>query len=150
MRLALFQPDIAQNAATLIRTCACLSVPVDIIEPCGFVMSDARFKRAGMDYVEKAAITRHPSWEAFLERKPGRIVLLTTRSALSYTDFAFSPADVLLLGRESAGVPEDVHDMVDARVTVRMSPAMRSLNVAMAGAFVLGEALRQVDGFPKR
>jgi len=148
MRLALFQPDIPQNAATLIRTAACLGVPLDIIEPCGFVLSDARFRRAGMDYLAQAALIRHESWERFLAAKTGRLVLLTTRSALAYTDFAFADGDSLLLGRESAGVPDFVHDAAEARITVPMRPGLRSLNVAIAGSMVLGEALRQMKSFP--
>ncbi|HTT99471.1 MAG TPA: tRNA (cytidine(34)-2'-O)-methyltransferase [Rhizomicrobium sp.] len=149
MRLALFQPDIAQNAATLIRLGACLGVAVDIIEPCGFVFSDRNFRRAGMDYLEKAAVTRHASWTAFVEnRAPGRIVLLTTRSTEPYTTFTFRQNDTLLLGRESAGVPEEIHATADARLCIPLRPALRSINVALAGAMVLGEALRQTNGFP--
>ncbi len=149
MRLALFEPDIAQNAATLIRLGACLGVPVDIIEPCGFVFSDRNFRRAGMDYLEKAAVTRHASWNAFLEtRAPGRIVLLTTKAKEPYSAFAFQPDDTLLLGRESAGVPDDVHARADARLCIPLREGLRSINVALAGAMVLGEALRQTNGFP--
>jgi tRNA (cytidine/uridine-2'-O-)-methyltransferase len=148
MRLALFQPDIAPNAGTLIRLGACLGVPVDIIEPCGFVLSDARFRRAGMDYLEMAAVTRHVSWEAFRGALSGRLVLLTSKGSDPYTGFSFRPEDTLLLGRESAGVPEDVHASVDARLRIPLKPGLRSLNVAIAGAMVLGEALRQTRGFP--
>lgn len=148
MRLALFQPDIAPNAGTLIRLGACLGVPVDIIEPCGFVLSDARFRRAGMDYLEMAAVTRHVSWEAFRGALSGRLVLLTSKGSDPYTGFSFEPEDTLLLGRESAGVPDDVHASVDARLRIPLKPGLRSLNVAQAGAMVLGEALRQTKGFP--
>lgn len=149
MRLALYEPDIAQNAGTLIRLGACLGVPVDVIEPCGFPWGNDRFRRAGMDYLELADVTRHASWEAFLKaRGANRIVLLTTRSAEPHHRFAFAPDDTLLLGRETAGVPEAVHDRADARLTVPMRPDARSLNVAIAGAMVLGEALRQTEGFP--
>lgn len=148
MRLALFQPDIAPNAGTLIRLGACLGVPVDIIEPCGFVLSDARFRRAGMDYLEMAAVTRHVSWEAFRGALSGRLVLLTSKGSDPYTSFSFEPEDTLLLGRESAGVPDDVHASVDARLRIPLKPGLRSLNVAQAGAMVLGEALRQTKGFP--
>jgi tRNA (cytidine/uridine-2'-O-)-methyltransferase len=149
MNLALYQPDIAQNAATLIRLGACVGVPVDVIEPCGFVFSDRNFRRAGMDYLEKAAMTRHISWKAFLERRaPGRIVLLTTKASEPYTAFAFRPDDTLLLGRESAGVPDEVHATADARLCIPLRDGLRSLNVALAGAIVLGEALRQTNGFP--
>jgi len=149
MNLALFQPDIAQNAATLIRLGACLGVPVDVVEPCGFVFSDKNFRRAGMDYLDQAAVTRHASWSVFLQnRSPGRIVLLTTKSSKPYTTFAFRPDDTLLLRRESAGVPDEVHVAVDARLCITLREGLRSLNVALAGAMVLGEALRQTNGFP--
>jgi tRNA (cytidine/uridine-2'-O-)-methyltransferase len=146
MRLALYQPDIAQNAASLIRLGACLGVAVDIIEPCGFLFSEKGFKRAGMDYLELASVTRHSSWTAF--RPEGRLVLLTTRATLSYTRFAFAPDDVILLGRESAGVPDEVHAAAQARLRIPMRTEARSINVAQAAAMVLGEALRQTDGFP--
>src|SRR5262249_8690707 len=114
MRLALYQPDIAQNCASLIRLGACLGVPVDIIEPCGFLFSEKGFRRAGMDYLELGSVTRHPSWEAF--RPQGRLILLTTRAALPYTEFAFAPDDVILLGRESVGVPDAVHAAAHTRL----------------------------------
>ena len=149
MNLAMFQPDIAQNAATLIRLGACLGVPVDVVEPCGFVFSDKNFRRAGMDYLDQAAVTRHASWSVFLQnRAPGRIVLLTTKSSEPYTAFTFRPDDTLLLGRESAGVPDCVHEAATHRLRIPMRPGLRSLNVALAAAMVLGEALRQTKGFP--
>lgn len=149
MRLALYQPDIAQNAASLIRLGACLGVGVDIIEPCGFLFTDTGFRRAGMDYLEMAQVTRHSSWNAYLEgRSPGRIVLLTTKASEPYMTFAFVADDTLLLGRESAGVPQEVHDRADARLRIPLRAGLRSINVAQAGAMVLGEALRQTDGFP--
>ena len=148
MRLALFEPDIPQNTATIVRLGACLGVPVDVIEPCGFLFSEAGFRRAGLDYIERAEIVRHANWQAFREKTPGRLVLLTTKAALAYTAFAFEASDTLLLGRESAGVPDYVHEAAGARVAVPMRPGLRSLNVAMAGAMVLGEALRQTKGFP--
>ncbi|HVU21624.1 MAG TPA: tRNA (cytidine(34)-2'-O)-methyltransferase [Rhizomicrobium sp.] len=149
MKLALFQPDIAQNAATLIRLGACLDVAVEVIEPCGFVFSDRNFRRAGMDYLDRASVTRHVSWDAFLrDRAQGRIVLLTTKSTEPYTAFAFRPDDILLLGRESAGVPDEVHATADARLCIPLRAGLRSINVALAGAMVLGEALRQTNGFP--
>jgi len=149
MRLALYQPDIAQNAASLIRLGACLGVGVDIIEPCGFLFTEAGFRRAGMDYLEMAEVSRHSSWDAYLAaRVAGRIVLLTTKASEPYTSFTFDPGDTLLLGRESAGVPEDVHDRADARLRIPLRPGLRSINVAQAGAIVLGEALRQTSGFP--
>ena len=146
MRLALFQPDIAQNAASLIRLGACLGVGVDIIEPCGFVFSDRGFKRAGLDYVELAQVTRHQSWQRY--RAPGRLILLTTKAEMRYCDFSFAADDTILVGRESAGVPEDVHHAADARLLIAMRPGLRSINVAQAAAMVLGEALRQTNGFP--
>ena len=149
MRLALYQPDIAQNAASLIRLGACLGVGVDIIEPCGFLFSDAGFRRAGMDYLEMAQVSRHSSWEAYLAaRGAGRIALLTTKTRDPYTNFAFDLDDTLLLGRESAGVPDEVHNRADARLRIPLRSGLRSINVAQAGAMVLGEALRQTQGFP--
>lgn len=145
MRLALYQPDIPQNTGTLIRMGACFGVGVDIIEPCGFLFSDKKLKRAGMDYLDLADVVRHPSWEAFLEARVGhRLALLTTRGAESYLDFIFRPDDILILGRESAGVPEDVHARAEARL--RIPILARSLNVALAGAIALSEALRQTGG----
>jgi len=148
MRLALFQPDIPQNCASLIRLGACLGVAVDVIEPCGFLMSEARFRRAGMDYVEKAEVVRHASWTAFGAQQRGRLILLTVKASAPYTNFAFAADDTLLLGRESAGAPQEVHDAADARLRIPLRPGLRSINVAQAGAMVLGEALRQIEGFP--
>jgi|SRR5580765_6584556 tRNA (cytidine/uridine-2'-O-)-methyltransferase len=149
MRIALYQPDIAQNAASLIRLGACMGVALDIIEPCGFVFADKGFRRAGMDYLDQADVSRHDSWNAFLKNRPfGRIVLLTTKAVDPYTGFAFRPDDTLLLGRESAGVPDDVHARADARLRIPLRTGLRSINVAQAGAMVLGEALRQTNGFP--
>jgi tRNA (cytidine/uridine-2'-O-)-methyltransferase len=147
MRLALFQPDIPQNAASLIRLGACLGVPVDIIEPCGFLFSDSGFRRVGLDYVALATVLRHASWDVFRESLPGRLVLLTTKAQAAYTAFAFAPGDTLLLGRESAGVPDFVHEAADVRLCIPLKPPARSLNVAQAGAMVLGEALRQTGEF---
>lgn len=149
MRLALFEPDIPQNTGTLIRLGACLGLPVDIIEPCGFIWSDARLKRAGLDYGPLAEVRRHDSWADFCQNRAPktRLVLLTTKSAEPYVDFSFAPGDILILGRESAGVPDAVHAAVDARLTIPMRPPARSLNVAVAAAMVLGEALRQTGGF---
>ncbi|MEZ0215093.1 MAG: tRNA (cytidine(34)-2'-O)-methyltransferase [Xanthobacteraceae bacterium] len=150
--LALFQPDIAQNAGTLARSAACLQLGLHIIEPAGFPAGDAGFRRAGMDYLDRAAIRRHASFTAFeaWRRAEGRrLVLLSTRAALPYTHFAFAESDVLLLGRESAGVPDDVHMSADARLLIPIAPGARSLNVALAAAMVLGEALRQVGGFAR-
>ncbi|MBI1180858.1 MAG: tRNA (cytidine(34)-2'-O)-methyltransferase [Alphaproteobacteria bacterium] len=150
MRLALYQPDIPPNVGTLLRLAACLDVAVDIVEPCGFPMGERALRRAGMDYAGQARVTVHGSWDRFLAAGPGRLVLLTTHAPQCYTAFGFSPGDVLLLGRESAGVPGEVHDRAEARVRIPMAAGLRSLNVAVAAAMVLGEALRQTDGFPER
>jgi tRNA (cytidine/uridine-2'-O-)-methyltransferase len=147
IRLALYQPDIPQNTGTLLRLSACLGVALDIIEPCGFLLSDARLRRAGMDYLDLAALRRHESWERFQQARRGRLLLLTTAAETCYQDFAFQPGDTLLLGRESAGAPPEVHAAADARLLIPMQPGRRSLNVALAGAMVLGEALRQTGGF---
>jgi tRNA (cytidine/uridine-2'-O-)-methyltransferase len=147
MRLALFEPDIPQNAAAIIRLAACLGAPVDIIEPCGFLFSDSGFKRAGLDYLERAEIVRHVSWEAFRAAAAGRLVLLTTKAACAYTDFAFGATDTLLFGRESAGVPDFVHAAADSRIRIPLRAGLRSLNVAQTAAMALGEALRQTGGF---
>ncbi|MBB4285233.1 tRNA (cytidine(34)-2'-O)-methyltransferase [Roseospira goensis] len=151
MRVALYQPDMPQNAAAVMRLAACLGVPLDIIEPCGFLWDDKRLRRVGLDYWGAATIRRHSAWDAF-RAAPGvagaRVVLLTTQGAVSHLAFAFRADDVVMLGRESAGVPETVHAAVDARLTIPMAPGARSLNVAAAAAVVLGEALRQTDGFP--
>ncbi len=148
MRLALFEPDIPQNTGALLRLAACFGVPVDLIEPFGFVPDDRRLKRAALDYAAQVAICRHASWRAFLAaRDPAsRLVLLTTTGSLAHHRFAFAGNDTLLLGRETAGVPEAVHRAADARVRIPMVPGARSLNVAMAGAIALAEALRQTGG----
>ena len=148
MRLALFQPDIPQNTGTILRLAACAAVGVDIIEPCGFVLSDARMRRAGMDYLDRAEIAPHRSWRQFRETCNRRLILMTTRGTMPYTEFCFDAQDTLLLGRECAGVPPDVHDAAAARLAIPMVPGLRSLNVALAAAMVLGEALRQTGGFP--
>lgn len=148
MRIALYQPDIPQNAGAVIRLAACLGVPVDIIEPCGFVMSDRHFRRAGMDYLSHADLTRHIAWQQFVDGLGGRLVLLTTQAPMTHTELGYRPDDILLAGRESAGVPPEVHRAAGARVRVPMRPGLRSLNVAMALAMVAGEALRQLDAFP--
>ena len=148
MRIALFQPDIPRNAAAVIRLGACLGVPVDIIQPCGFLFSDTGFRRTGMDYVELADVLQHASWEAFLAARRGRIVLMTTKARLAYTEFSFRESDIILLGRESAGVPDAVHAAADARLRIPLRPGLRSLNVAMTAAMALGEALRQTGLSP--
>lgn len=150
MRLALFQPDIAQNAGTMLRLAACFGVAVDVIEPCGFAFDERRFRRAGMDYLDRVDLRRHSSWAAFMrDGRRGRLVLLTTRAEIAHTDFAFRPDDTMMVGQESAGVPLEVHDAADARIRVPLAAGLRSLNVALAAAVVLGEALRQTDGFPR-
>jgi tRNA (cytidine/uridine-2'-O-)-methyltransferase len=149
MRLALFQPDIPQNVGAAIRLCACLNVGLDIIEPCAFALDDRSLKRAALDYGPLAHVTRHPSWDAFQARRPPRIVLLTTRGDSLFPDFAFAPDDTLLMGRESAGVPDAVRDAADARLRIPIHPAARSLNIVTAAALALGEALRQNNAFPR-
>lgn len=149
MRLALYQPDIPPNVGTLLRLAACVNIAVDIIGPCGFPLGERALKRAGMDYLDKVTLAVHDSWDDFLARPPPRLVLLTTRAATPYTAFTFAPGDTLLLGRESAGVPDEVHDRAEARVVIPMTGGLRSLNVAVAAAMVLGEALRQTGGFPR-
>jgi tRNA (cytidine/uridine-2'-O-)-methyltransferase len=144
MRLALYQPDIAQNAGAMLRLAACLGVPVDLIEPCGFVFGDTKLRRAGMDYLAHVELTRHISWAAFRPLVPGRLVLLTTKASIVYTEAAFRPDDTLMVGRESAGVPDEVQEAADLRLRIAMRPGLRSLNVALVAAMVLGEALRQV------
>ena len=145
MQLALYEPDIAQNTGTILRLCACLGVAAHIIEPAGFPASDRAFRRAGMDYLDQVTLRRHASWSAFdtwRREENLRLVLFSTRAATSYLDHRYGH-DVLLFGRESSGVPDAVHAAADARLTIPMRPGLRSLNVAMATAMVLGEALRQ-------
>ena len=144
IRLALYQPDIPQNTGAMMRLAACLGVPLDIIEPCGFILDDRRLRRAGMDYIDHLEMKRHISWDRFAnETSLGRLVLLTTRGSVPYLDFTFQAGDTLLLGSESSGVPDEVADAADARIRIPMKPGLRSLNVALAAAMVLGEALRQ-------
>ena len=149
MRLVLFEPDIPQNAGTLMRLAAGLGVALDLIEPCGFVLDDRKLRRAGMDYLDQLAMTRHDSWAAYA-RAPhaGRLVLLTTRGAIPYTGFAFADDDRIMVGRESAGVPDEVHEAANARLVIPLKPPARSLNVALSAAMVLGEALRQTAAHP--
>ena len=152
MRLALYQPDIPQNTGAIMRLAACLEVGMDIIEPCGFVWSDKHMRRAAMDYLDQVRLVRHASWNSFLtsrESGSGRLVLLTTKGSILHTQMAFRSDDCLLLGRESAGVPAEIHEIVDAQIRIPMAPGLRSINVAMAAAIVLGEALRQTEGFPE-
>ena len=150
MHLALYEPDIAQNTGTILRLCACLGFAAHIIEPAGFPVSDRAFRRAGMDYLDQVTLRRHSSWTAFEEwrRSEGlKLTLFTTRATTSYLDHRFG-GDVLLFGRESSGVPDEVHAAADARLTIPMRPGLRSLNVAMACAMIAGEALRQTGGRP--
>jgi len=154
MRLALYEPDIPQNTGTILRLSACLGVAVDIVEPCGFVFDDRRLRRAGMDYLDGVELTRHDSWNAYRLWRAGRdhvgrLILLTTKGRTPYTDFSYASSDTLLLGRESAGVSREVHEAADARLLIPMRSGVRSLNVAVAAAMVLGEALRQTKGFPE-
>lgn len=151
LRIALYQPDIAGNTGTLLRMAACLGIGLDLILPAGFDMSDRALRRAGMDYIEMAALTVHADFAAFdaARRRQGRrLVLLTTSADMPYTQFAFRPSDTLLLGRESAGVPETVHTLCEARIVIPLPGRGRSLNVALAGAMAIGEAMRQVASPP--
>ncbi len=154
MRIALYQPDIPQNTGTILRFCACFGLPCDIIEPCGFLFDDRRMRRAGLDYLAGLEMVRHASWSRYLDSRSthsggaGRLVLLTTRGAVGHTQMRWQPDDTLLLGRESAGVPEEVHAAADQRVTIPLVEGMRSLNVALACAMAAGEALRQTGLLP--
>ena len=150
MRIALYQPDIPQNTGTILRLAACLGIEAHLIAPASFPLSDRAFRRAGMDYLDAVALIRHASWPAFAtwRKEQGcRLVLFTTTATQSYLDFAYRGDDVLLFGRESAGVPQEVHEAADARLVIPMRPGLRSLNVAMAAAMAAGEALRQIGGF---
>jgi tRNA (cytidine/uridine-2'-O-)-methyltransferase len=156
MRLALYQPDIPQNTGAMLRLAACFGLGVDVIEPCGFAFDDKRMRRVGMDYLEHVELKRHTSWVAYLAwRKeagnapgtPGRLILLSTGAALPYAEAQYGPADSLLVGQESAGVPDLVRNAADLAVRIPMRPGLRSLNVAMAAAIVAGEAMRQTGSF---
>ena len=155
MRLALYQPDIAQNTGTLLRLGACLDFEIDIIEPCGFLFNEKAMRRAGMDYLEFAKYRRHDSWGDFLAYRDahreeyGRLVLMTTQGKTSFLDFEFLPNDIILMGRESAGVPESVHNLVDAQLLIPMNKNARSVNMAISAAMAITEGLRQIKGFPK-
>lgn len=149
MKLALYQPEIPQNTGTLMRLGACMGVPIEIIEPCGFIMNDRKMKRSGMDYLDKVELTRHCNWEQFLqEMQKSRIVLLSPVAESSYLDFPFQGEDILLVGRESSGVPPEVRAGCTHSVYIPMVEGCRSINVAVAAALVLGEALRQTRLFP--
>ena len=149
LTVALYQPDIPQNAGTILRMCACLGLAAAIIEPAGFLTSDKHFRRAGMDYLAHVEIARYPHWAAFdawRRANERRLLLLTTKASLPYTAFCYRPGDILLLGRESAGVPREVYDSADARLVIPIRPPLRSLNVAVAAAMAAGEATRQLGG----
>jgi tRNA (cytidine/uridine-2'-O-)-methyltransferase len=151
MRIALYQPDIAPNAGTILRLCACLGIEAHIVEPAGFPTSDRAFRRAGMDYLDQVRLVRHASWQAFERWRRAsklRLILFTTQAERSYLDCRFGPDDILLFGRETAGVPEEVHAAADVRLVIPMRPRLRSINVALACAMAAGEALRQTGGFP--
>ena len=146
MQIALYQPDIPQNTGTILRLCACMSVAAHIIEPAGFAVSDRHFRRAGMDYLDQVNWVRHDSWakfEAWRRQAGHRLLLFTTKAATPYLDFRYQASDILLFGRETAGVPQAVAEAADARLVIPIKPGLRSLNVAMAAAMALGEALRQ-------
>jgi tRNA (cytidine/uridine-2'-O-)-methyltransferase len=148
MRIALFQPDIAPNVGTIIRLGACMGVAIDIIEPCGFPFGDASLRRAGLDYLPRASITRHASWDAFCGNLTGRLIVATTKASVPYTELAYEGSDTLLFGRESAGVTDEVMAAADAGVRIPVAEGMRSLNVAVAAGMIVGEALRQTGNFP--
>lgn len=146
MKVLLYQPDIAGNVGTIIRMCACLGLDLDIIEPCGFPFNREQIKKSGLDYIDKVKITRYDSFDEYLEiHKNNRIVLLTTKASINYLDFEFKDTDILMVGRESAGVPESVHNRVGGRVVIKMQENTRCLNVAMSLAMVVGEAIRQIS-----
>lgn len=148
MRIALHNPEIPQNTGGILRLCACFGVPLEIIEPCGFQMTDAKLKRAGMDYIAKAHMTVHPDWESFRAACPGRLLLATTKASESIYDFAFDAEDVLVFGSESSGAPEHVHAAADCRIRIPMRPNIRSFNLAVSAGIILSEALRQTGGLP--
>ncbi len=149
LRVALYQPDIPQNAGAILRLCACFGVPMEVIEPCGFVWSDAKLRRAGMDYIAGVHLTRHASWEAFRQARPERLVLATTQATRSVYGFTYQPDDILLFGSEGAGAPPQVHAAASARLRIPMHPGARSLNVAMSAGMILAEALRATHGLPE-
>lgn len=153
LTLAIYQPDIPQNTGTMLRTCACFGVAAAIIEPAGFPVSDRAFRRAGMDYLDNVPLTRHNSWDDFEQwrkNRQSRLILLTTKAAQSHTSCSYQPDDILLVGRETSGVPDAVHDSADLRVSIAMRPDLRSLNVAISAAVVMAEALRQLSAQQKQ
>ncbi len=146
LRIAMYQPDIPQNTGAMIRLCACLGLGLDIIEPCGFPWNERKIKQSAMDYYEHADIVKHASWNIFLQNyKERRIILMTTKSSIPYTEFKFKDDDILLAGRESAGVPDEVHESADGRIMIPMSGELRSINVVNASAMIIGEGLRQLQ-----
>jgi tRNA (cytidine/uridine-2'-O-)-methyltransferase len=150
LKIALYQPDIPGNTGTILRFAACMGLTVDIIEPAGFILSDKNLRRAGMDYIASVTMARHvnhAAFEAWRAASGRRLVLASTKAAVSYIDFAYRPDDILLFGRESAGVPDHVHEQADARILIPMAPGQRSINVALSAAMIAGEALRQTGGF---
>ena len=148
MRIALYQPEIPGNVGAILRLAACFSVAVDIIEPCGFIFSDTRLKRAGMDYISHVELVRHPDWDTFCEQLTGRLILLSSKAHTRHTDFRFDSGDTLLMGQESAGVPDPVRDRCDAQVRIPLNPVVRSLNISVATGIALSEALRQTGNLP--
>ena len=149
MRIALYQPEIPGNVGAILRLSACFAVGVDIIEPCGFVFSDARLRRAGMDYADHVSITRHRDWPSFRASTTGRLILLSTKATIPLTEAGFGPEDVLLFGQESAGVPDDVRSACDLSVRIPLAPSMRSLNISVSAGIALHEALRQTGELPR-
>lgn len=147
MRIALYQPDIPQNVGAMMRLSACMGAGLDIIEPCGFAWDERKIRQSAMDYIDRTDLVRFESWENFRATRKGRIVLMTTKASVPYVDFAFQKDDILLAGRESSGVPDYVHAAADGRILIPMRPGLRSLNIVNATAMILGEALRQTDGF---
>ena len=147
MHLALYQPDIPQNTGAAMRLCACLGLNLDIIEPCGFLWNDKKIKRSGMDYTQAVNLQRHTSWDKFLNQYSGkqRIILMTTKASVPYSSFEYRESDILLAGRESAGVPEDVHSVADGRIIIPMHPGQRSLNVINSASFIFGYALANIN-----
>lgn len=152
MRLALYQPEIPQNTGTLMRLCACMGINLDVIHPCGFIWDDRRLRRAGMDYIDIATVQHHDSWETFYEwtkKSDYRLILLDSKAKTLYTDYDYQRRDILLMGKESSGVPSEIFQTVPERLLIPMKPGCRSLNVSLAAAMVVGEGLRQLGMFPK-
>lgn len=149
LRIALYQPDIPQNVGAAIRLCACLGIALDIIEPCGFPWDDKKIRQSGMDYIDQADVTRHNSWDAFKQTHADkRLILMTTKASVPYSDIKFNKNDILIAGRESAGVPESIHQEIKTRVKIPMYGKARSLNIINATSMITGEALRQIGFKP--